>query len=403
MKVFETCLIIIKRRYISLLLYFGIFIALSVIMTTISVDQYSPDFSEMKPKFTVINRGGFSPLIDGMIAYLGERGEEVALEDRRDALQDATFYHATDFIIIFSAGYAAEFLSGQPAKAQTVTTTESALGYYADSLVSGYLSLARVYLAADPGMDEKALADTVLADLSARAEVVKMRFGESAPVNINYHAYARMMPYILMLLIILCVSSVIIAFKRPDVNMRNLCSPLRPRSMSLQQSLCYGLMSVAAWFVLNAAGFILYGARLIGTDGRIVALIVLNTFIFTLVAAAIASLACTFVRGPNTQNAVANCLSLVLSFIGGVFVPLEMLGEGLVMAARFTPAYWHSYALDRVCALTSFDASSLAAVWQAMLIQLAFAAAIFCASLAVNKRRNESEKSFGSVNTELEA
>ena len=44
MKVFKACCIIIKRRFVSLLLYFGIFLALSVVMTTISMDTYSPDF-----------------------------------------------------------------------------------------------------------------------------------------------------------------------------------------------------------------------------------------------------------------------------------------------------------------------------------------------------------------------
>jgi ABC-2 type transport system permease protein len=163
------------------------------------------------------------------------------------------------------------------------------------------------------------------------------------------------------------------------------------------------MMSGAVWFVLNAAGFVMYGSKLGGTDAKIIALIVLNTFVFTIVAAAMASLACSFVRGPNSQNAVANSLSLVLSFVGGVFVPLEMLGENLLAVARFTPAYWYVTALERICSLNSFRGGALAPIWQAMLLQLAFAAALFCVALAVAKHLNESESSFRSANTELEA
>ena len=403
MKVFRTCCIIMKRRIVSLLLYFGLFTAFSVIMTSIASVTYSPDFSEMKPKFTIINRGADSPLIDGIGVYLRERGEEVILEDRKDLLQDATFYHATDYIIILPAGFSDCFLSGQPIKAETVTTTDSALGYYADNLVDQYLNLARIYLTANPQLEEKVLADTVLGDLSARAKVEKKHFGESDPVNANYHVFVRMTPYLTMVLTILCVSNITLAFRRPDVNMRNLCAPLKARSLGMQQILCYAMMSLAAFLVLNLTGLIQFGSKLRGADNRIIALILLNSFIFTVVATAIASLACAFVRGPNSQNAIANSLSLVLSFIGGVFVPLDMFGSGLLAISRFTPTFWYITTLEHACGLTSFDRFSLSGVWQGMLIQLAFAVSIFCVALAVNKRRSESEKSFVSVSTPLEA
>jgi ABC-2 type transport system permease protein len=379
------------------------FVVMAVVMTRISVSAYNPDFSETKLKFTVINRDGVGPLTDGLIEFLGSRGEHTILEDRKDALQDATFFHATDFIFIVPQGFRDGFFSGAPIKAEHVLTTDSALGYYAESLADQYLNLSRLYLAANPGMDEKNLASAVLGDLSIRVGVEKKRFGESEPINENYHVFARMTPYMLMVLIILCVSCVMLAFRRPDLNMRNLCAPIKARSMWLQQILCYGLMSLSAWIVMNAAGFILYGSKLAGADGRIIIMVTLNTFVYTVVSTAIASLAGSFIRGPNSQNALANSLSLVLSFIGGVFVPLDLLGEGLLTISRFTPTYWYVTALDRACALTSFGADTVSPVLQAMLIQLGFAAAIFCVSLAVNKRRNESEGSFSSVKTELAA
>ena len=403
MRVFKACCLIVKRRYLSLTLYFVIFIAMLMVMTSLFSDSFNADFTEMKPKFTVINRDGVSPLADGISAYLAARGEETPLEDSKAALQDATFFHATDYIVILPAGFRDGFFSGTTVKAETVLTTESALGYYADSLVNQYLNLARVYYAANADIEESELVGAVLEDLSARVSVEKKQFGESAPVNEIYHVYARMTPYIIMVLVILCVGNILVAFRRPDMTMRNRCAPLGARSASLQQIMCYSLMSCAIWFFLNAAGFVMYGSKLAGVDGKIIALIVLNSFAFTVVATAIASLACSFVRGPSSQNAVANSLSLVLSFIGGVFVPLEFFGDGLLAVSKFTPTYWYVTALDHACALTSFNRESLRVVWQAILLQLAFAAALFCVALAVNKHRNASESSFRSAVTELEA
>ena len=68
----------------------------------------------------------------------------------------------------------------------------------------------------------------------------------------------------------------------------------------------------------------------------------LNSFSCMLVA-----LALGYFTGMISENAVAlnginNVLSLGLCFLGGVFVPLEMLGNGIVSIAQFLPTYWYS-------------------------------------------------------------
>ena len=402
MRVFKTCNLIIKRHFGSLILYFGIFMALSVIMPAMASEQISTDFSGMKPNFTIINRDGDTPLSDGLVTYLGTRGIQVDLEDRKDALQDAAFYHATDFIAILPQEFHDAFLSGGSVKIETVITTESAKGYYVDSLVNQYLNQARIAQAAG-GMDEETLVSGVLRDLSTETGVEMKRFGAGAPVNEGFQVYSRMICYIIMVMIILCISNIMSAFRRPDLRMRNLCAPTKPRSMSLQQILCGVLVSIAAWALLTMLGFVMYGSKLSGTDGRIILLVLLNSFIVTLVALAIATLAGPFIKSPNSQNAIANFASLGLSFLGGVFVPLDMLGEGMLAVARFTPTHWYVTALNHICALTSFGGDVMSPIWQAMLTQLAFAAALFCVALVVSKHLNQSERSFSSVRTELDA
>ena len=431
MKVFNACLTIIKRHAVSLLVYFVLFMALSVAMPALSTEQFSVDFAESKPNFTIINRDGDTPLSDGLAAYLRGHGNEVAIDDRKDALQDAAFYHATDYIAILPQGFHDAFFNGAPIKIETVITTESAKGYYADSIVGQYLNQARMYLAAGgvgvistgtgtstgavtdtdagigtgtgTGFDEEALVFAVLDGLSAEARVEIKRFGSGAPIDEVFQAYSRLICYIIVVLVILCVSNITSAFRRPDLRMRNLCAPTKPRSVSGQQILCGVLVSVAAWLLLTSLGFAIYGSKLAGTDERIIGLILLNSFVVTLVSLSMASLTSPFIKSPNSQNAVANFLSLGLCFLSGVFVPLEMLGESILAVARFTPFYWYVSALGQICALTSFRAEALAPIWQAMLTQLAFAAAILCVALVVGKQLNQSERSFSSIRTELDA
>jgi len=402
MKVFNVCLLVIKRRIATFVVYFTIFIGLSVVITTLTSDQFSPDFSAMKPDFTVINRDGASPLADGLVAFLRENGSEVILEDNIRALQDATFYRATDYIVFLPHGFRDSVLSGAPLTLETVKTTHSANGYFTDSMVNQYLNQVRFYLAAGSGLSEHELVEAVRRDLSLEASAEKIRFSASAPIDLNYMMYNQIQCYILLVLIILCVTNITMVFKRPDIRMRNLCSPLRPRSMSAQQMLCSAILGIMAWFLITVVGFIMYGTGLSGVDGRIIALVVLNTLVFTFVALSVAALSGTFVRSSNSQNAAANIMTLSLCFLGGVFVPLEMLGEGILSVARFLPTYWNVTALERIYMLNSFGLDAMRPVWQAMAIQLAFAAAILCITLVLSKYLSQSERSFGSVKTELE-
>ena len=403
MKVFEACLIVIKRRITTFIVYFAVFLALAILIPALAGDQMSTEFSQLKPNITVINRDGDSSLTDGLMAFLREQGNKIALEDDKRTLQDATFYRATDYIVFLPQGFHDSFISGAPVTLDKVVTTESAKGYYADSLVNRYLNLVRVYLAAGSQWDEGELVSTVLSDLSLQANAVATWYGSGAPMAQDFLIFSRMLPYILLVLSILVVTNITLVFKRPDIRMRNMSSPLRPRTQSWQQILCCSIMCVIAWLLMVIIGFIIYGSSLDGVDGRLVALLLLNSFVFTVVALSISALIGSFARSPNAQNAAANVVGLGLCFLGGVFVPLEMFGEGLLSVARFLPTFWTVTAIEHIGTLTSFEASSLGPIWQALLIQLVFAAAFFCVTLLIGKHQNQSEKSFGSIRTELEA
>jgi len=167
--------------------------------------------------------------------------------------------------------------------------------------------------------------------------------------------------------------------------------------------LCSAILSVLAWLLLTAVGFMLYGRNLDGVDNRTVALVLLNSFTFTIVAMSVAALCGSFVKSVNSQNAVANIITLALCFLGGVFVPLSIIGDGILVVSRFLPTYWNVIALERISALTSFEAGALQPIWQAMFLQLAFAGAIFCVALVIGKHLGQSERYHASMKTEIEA
>ena len=155
MRVFKACITIMKRRALTFIVYLIVFLLLCVVITAMSAQKSGGGFEAVKPTYTFINRDTDSELIRGLKAYLDTHASEVPLADEKEALQDASFFHASDYILIVPQGFAASVYGGDARPLQTVTVPDSANGYYVDRLVNQYLRLDRNYALARP--DESAM------------------------------------------------------------------------------------------------------------------------------------------------------------------------------------------------------------------------------------------------------
>ncbi len=402
MKVFKASLLILKRRSVQVMVYLGMFTAMFIIIASFYSEQVTTDFSAVRPAFTVINRDKDTPLTDGLMEFLRERGTEQVLPDEKKALQDAAFYHATEYILIIPEGFDEAAWSGSPLSLGAVSIPGTGKSYYLDNLANQYWSFVSAYHRADPLLDRETVSGMALEALSKEVPVETVRLSDSKPVSDLYESYNRVQSYILMVITLLCVSSITMSFRRPDLRMRNLCAPTTARQKNLGLFLYCALVGFFVWLSTSLLGFFVSLPSLAGADGRLVALLFANSFLYTLTALSIAMLLNYFISNPNTQNAIANFLSLALSFLGGAFVPLEFLSEGLQAASRFTPVYWYSQAVSDICGLALLNEETLAPVWRSFAMELFFAVAILCVALAVGKSKNKAEKSFGSTRTEIE-
>lgn len=402
MKVFNTCFLIIRRNLGHIVIYLIIFLIMGFILTQTWQDPVHTDFSASMPPFTLINEDRESPILEGLASFLREHGTEVVLENSQEALQDASFFHKTEYILRIPDGFTDSLIRNETMLLDTVTFPDSASGYYLDALVNAYLNQIRIYLSNLPELSENEITERVLQNLSLSADAEIKHFMESASVPVTYIIYNRFMAYLLTLLTITCISIILRRFKHPDLWMRCLCTPLRPLSMSVQM-LSFGIiLSIALWALMSGAGLIVYRHILNGIDPRLILLTLLNSLCYTMVCFPLALCIGRIVSTENAQNIASNLVSLVLSFLGGIFVSTDMLGESLTRVSRLVPTWWYSSALDRICSLNNMDEASLLPIYQSMAIQLGFSAALLCCFLVINKQKNKAVESFGADLTEKE-
>ena len=113
MKVFNLCAKVTKRHLVSLGVYLGIFAVLAVMLTAFNNTSQSLSFEAVRPSAAIVNRDGESALVRGLEDFLAGYADMVKLEDDREALQDARFFDAVDYILIIPQGFAKGLFPGR--------------------------------------------------------------------------------------------------------------------------------------------------------------------------------------------------------------------------------------------------------------------------------------------------
>lgn len=380
MKVFKTCLLIARRCLGILIAFCGIFISISVFSSKMQGETMEKIFQGEAVPYSIINRDQDSAVVQGLQTYLSTQAEQIEIEDEVLSLQDALFYAEVDYIIIVPQGFSDAF----PEKKLEIVSRPGAMEtYLMDQLLDNYFMHLKLQLqiTAEP---EEAVANA-LESLSQSAQVEKQQFGNQQETTEGYQVYFRMVGYALIVLVFQFISSVQLVFGRREIRMRHDSAPISKRRMLCEIGAYGVLVSFAISLILMGIGYGMNAAYFNAGGFQKIGLVYLNELAFMLVAIALSVLCSQFTRNQTVQSVISNFVALSLSFLGGLFVPMELLSESLQNIGRLMPTYWYVHTFDQINQLGHYTAASLQPVWQGMLLQMAYAVAFFCVTLAVVK------------------
>lgn len=379
MKVFKTC-ILIARHCLGMLISFCIlFIVISVLSSQSQAQQMEAAFQGEVVPYTIINRDTESPLIQGLRTYLAAQGPEEQLPDDPETLQEALFYEQTSYIIIIPEGFTQ---SWPEQKLEVISRPGSVQTYFMDNLTDSYFMQVR--LQGYPAQPEKAVANA-LESLSQTAKVEKQRSGNQQEASQGCQVYYRIVGYALLVLIFQFISTVQIVFSRKEIRMRHSSAPISPRRFTMEIGAYGGSASVIISLILMVIGYVMNRTYFAAGGWQLTLLVYLNVLVFMLVAIGVSVLCSQFTQNQTVQSVISNFVGLSLSFLGGLFVPMELLSTQMQQIGQLMPTYWYVDTFEKIRELGYYTAAELAPVWQGMLIQLAYAAVFFCAAMVVAK------------------
>lgn len=368
------------------LLYVGLFL----VLLTFFVDSNAKNnnFEAARLNVSVIDMDN-TAASRALTEFIGQSHDLVEIENDKDEILDALYYGKSDYVLNIKEGYAEKISNGNTNGLFTnYKVPDSYTGVFVDNLVNQYVSTLSAYIAGGNSLDE---AVTKTADLlSEEVAVTVHSFSDGESDNADYPKrmayYFQFMSYIVLSVLITILSTVILTMNKKEVRSRTNCSCMTVTSQTAQIILGSAVIVAVIWVIFIAAAFIMNG----GTFTEKCLLAVFNSFVFTIVSAGIAILIAALAPKSDSISVISNIVSLGMSFLCGVFVDQNLLGEDVLSAARFLPAYWYVRANNMLSGLSD-EVFNINSFMSFVGIEAIFAAALFAIIILIYKAKHNAQ------------
>ena len=331
MTVFNAFLKVIRKNIVMIIIYTAIVIGFAAL--TMQTDNSNGRFVSEKPSVLVINNDKGSEISDNFEKYL-EDNCEIAEISGDEAISDALFYREICCVITLPKNFGRDTLNGKSPVPEIRSTGES-YAAFTGILISRYLRIQNVY--ADNISDENELIKAVNKAVEEKAEV-EMATALDTSALTKASIYFDFVPYSLMSCILFIICLVLSSFNNLMIRKRTIVSSKNYKRYNFDIFMSCLTYVLVVWFFFSVLGYLMIGDILLTVRG---AMYILNMFVFSVATLALAYFLSTFLLPKNAISGIVNVIALGSSFLCGVFVPAEFLGEWVKGISHIFPTYWY--------------------------------------------------------------
>ena len=401
MTVFRGYIWIIRRNLYTILMYIVIFSAIAVIVQkSVRESSVTENFSSLQMNVAVIDREG-GALGETLTALMDREQTLVPIEDDRERIQEELYYGSVAYVLVIPEG--AQRMLEELAQGGNVQKTEEAL---ADTVVQSTTApgtIASFYIETQVHMCLNQIQTCLAAGYSFEdACRCALSFGETSPhvtlqdINGNagmrpdYNFYFAYMPYAFLGGTIMTLSLVIMEFKKRELRRRMMSSAV---SITVQNAAAIAacvVVGMMVWGICILIQVFLYNGGVFRDPNAL--FYMANSLCCILVALSLGYLSGLLANSPGAVNGINNILSLGLCFLGGIFVPLEMLGSGVQKISRFLPTYWYSVINGILGDYGTITPKLRETILEGYAVQLLSAAAYFGIAMLVRRMQRQEKE-----------
>ena len=378
MTVFKLYLKILNQNKVTIFVYLGIFILLTLIMVN-TFNSNTENFANVKTDIAFIDHDD-TEFTRNFKSYLADYANFKTFKE--DKLEDAFFYREIQMIIEIPKGFTDKFSTQEELKIKTKSVPDSAASYTLEQAMDNYLNLARTYQ--ENNISTGDLHEAIMAILTkeAKTEFIQDQDGDYSGAEF----YFNYLSYIFLGLIISVICSIMIAFKPLDIKRRNNLGAISNKKMNFILLFSNFLLAFLFYLILIIVALILYSDVMFKANGF---LLMLNAFIFLLTVISLAYLLVVIFNSRNIVGALATVISLGSSFICGVFIPQFLIDDFILKIARIFPSYVN--ANEKIASLFKYDYIMMKPIYNSFLIQSIFTFIFIALALTISKAKQRAE------------
>ena len=346
-----------------------------------SGERSSGSYSQKRLSIGVVDRDN-SLWSKTLVEYLEQYHDVMIMEDDMDALAESVYRSDIVYAVMIPENFLETCILGEET-IETLTESGSQWEYYVNGRIDSFVNTAKVLLAGGYSSEEAAQHTLETAEIQAQVRLESSR--EDAAV---YNVF-RFMPYLYFSILCFVLGLIQKEYQNIDIRRRLLASSLTLKSQNLQSLLAFFTIGMLSWVLCEGIGVLTCASEFWDNPNRW--LILLNGFTIMLAALAASYFVGSMAKTASAVNGMANVLSLGFCFLGGIFVPLELLTGVIKDIGQFFPTYWYAQNISILSFNDTLTDSLKTTLFQGMLIQVLFAFACVAVALAIGKARRQEE------------
>lgn len=396
MSTFRSALRVAWRHPVYLVSYLAIVSLMGVLVGRLVADQavaVPSSYEPVRASVAVVDEDG-SDLSRAFASWAGGRFDLVETDGTQE-VQDALARSLVDCVLVLPQGFGQELLDAARAgddlpNVQATYGTDVQTGVLAAQEASQWVSLAGSAAALEPDAGAGAVGELATQAMGERADVATLTSADAGDARTAAGAttYFNFSAYPIMSSVVVTVGLVLSVFSESEVRRRQGCAPVSPAR--LDASLLGGclVLALGAWAWTSVLGLAVFADELSDVPAANLALLLVAQLAISLTPLSLAFALSRLGLREQDLNAAGNIGGMVLTFLGGGWVPLSLMGEEVCTVAHFVPTYWVSDAVTTLLGTGALTASDLARVGTDIGVATLFAVAIAALGLALSRARH---------------
>lgn len=381
MQVYKSFFKLLNSHKGQVIMYICIFVSLMLLFTNNSGKDNSNIWQKSKVEYALIDNDN-SELSTAVVSYINETHNlcKNKINDNRSEIQDALYNREIEVFVKIPSGYQDSFINGGEAEIEVLTIPGTNPATFFESDLNSYLSKVSIYIKSGKDIKSAVEKASVANEIKIDAKLLgKDTLSRSA--RFNYFGY---LGYVMLLVMIMGIAPIIQVYNGKEIRNRIECSSYK--FVNLNKELILGVLTIGLGF---CALFTVLAVILLGRTSYTIFDMgglynIINMVVYMTIGAAFAYLISAITDNDQILSMFSNVVALSMSFLCGVFVPLDLLSDGVVKVAHFLPAFWYI----KVVSLIEEGTDNIIKPFLSYIgVELLFAIAIILAGMLISRRK----------------